>query len=146
MTLRDKPILDELIAEGISIFSIGHPIKANLPIDSTVDGIIICFNDEHLSNACDSIDFKDELFSNKTSFKDEHSQNAFISIISTVDGIEIFDKDLHWLNEYFLILFKEGGIIICSNDSHFWNAYDPIYFNVEGNIICFNFVQQMNEL
>ena len=63
-------------------------MKALVPIDATDDGVVILYNDEHLSKS-PSLIYANE---NETKIltNNGHSEKAYFSIGITMDGIDIW--------------------------------------------------------
>ena len=71
-----------------------QPLKMSNPHITTFEGIDICSNDEQSSKTFESIVICDDGSIN-TSVNDVHLENAFIQILLTDAGIDIFFNDVH---------------------------------------------------
>ena len=86
--------------DGIDIFfKDKHPLKADIPISVTVEGIDISIKEEQLSKASHPIDFNDALYSNETKIRDEQLANAYLPIDNKEEGSVTCSKEEHSKNE-----------------------------------------------
>ena len=112
-----------------------HPLKANLLICVTDDGISISSSDEQFLNEHCGIWVIKE--GRMTDFNDLHSSKILAPIKTTDEGISICTSDSQFINAQSCIWVNEDGDsnVILLNDWQLINAFLLIFFTEEGMTI-----------
>lgn len=84
--------------ETINSFIAVHPLKADIPIESTESGIDIFSKAEHPSKALHPIVFKEEGMTKDTRVKEEQAPKQCLPKETTDFGITILTREEHSLN------------------------------------------------
>lgn len=109
-----------------------HCLKTQSSITVTVEGIEICFNDEHPENAFLPIEKTDGI---AICMSNEQSLNDDSPIDVNDERIDTLESDLHPSKTESPMVVTKYGMTICSSDEQSLNAESPIDSSDDGSEI-----------